>query len=123
MRKRKINDVQEPSTQNAIQFSNFEFIQARDDDTNYLLTIEVKANAKSNTIRIDGDFLVVEITAAPTKGKANKAIHAFLAKKLGIPKSNVDLIRGQTSHSKIFSVHASKEILIAFLMKISKETK
>ena len=38
--------------------------------------------------------------AAPEKGKANKALCEFLAEKLGVAKSRVTIVSGETSHLK-----------------------
>jgi len=40
------------------------------------------------------------VTAAPEKGKANRAIIALLSKSLGVPKSAIELISGDTSPQK-----------------------
>ena len=50
-------------------------------------------------IQPDGS-LKVKITAAPQKGKANAAIFAFLADEFGVPKRNVEIVRGETSSVK-----------------------
>jgi uncharacterized protein len=42
----------------------------------------------------------VKVAAAPEKGKANKALCAFLADKLGVPQSRVHIVSGETSHLK-----------------------
>ncbi len=44
--------------------------------------------------------LKVKLTAPPVDGAANKMCIAFLAKALGVPKSAVKIIAGQTSRSK-----------------------
>ncbi|MCB1112282.1 MAG: YggU family protein [Chlamydiales bacterium] len=44
--------------------------------------------------------LRVRIAAVPEKGKANAALIAFLAKELGLSKSAVVLVSGQTSRLK-----------------------
>ena len=44
--------------------------------------------------------LKVKVTAAPEKGKANAAICAFLADEFGVPKRNVEIVRGETSSVK-----------------------
>ena len=49
-------------------------------------------------------MLKVCVTQAPEKGKANKAIAEFLAKTLGSKKSQIELISGETSHHKKFSI-------------------
>ena len=48
--------------------------------------------------------LKVCVTQAPEKGKANKAVMELLAKKLGLKKSQIELLSGETSHQKRFLV-------------------
>jgi uncharacterized protein len=42
----------------------------------------------------------VRIAAAPEKGKANRALCEFLAEKLGVAKSKIHIVAGETSHLK-----------------------
>jgi len=42
----------------------------------------------------------VKVAAAPEKGKANRALCEFLAEKLGVAKSKVHIVAGETSHLK-----------------------
>jgi uncharacterized protein len=49
-------------------------------------------------------MLKVALTAAPVEGAANKALVAFLAKVLGVSKSSVTLVAGETSRKKTVSV-------------------
>ena len=42
----------------------------------------------------------IKIAAAPEKGKANKALCAFLADHFGVPQSRVVILSGETSHIK-----------------------
>mgnify|MGYP002637677477 FL=1 len=44
----------------------------------------------------------MSVTQAPEKGKANKAIVEVLAKQLGLKKSQVSLLSGETSQRKKF---------------------
>lgn len=53
--------------------------------------------------RADG-ALLVHVTAAPEDGKANSAVCALLAKALGVPKSAVRVLRGETSRDKVIEV-------------------
>lgn len=47
-----------------------------------------------------GGELSVRVTAPPEGGKANSAACALLADVLGIPKSTVRVVRGETSRHK-----------------------
>ncbi len=50
-------------------------------------------------------MLKVCVTQSPEKGKANKALVEVLSKALGLKKSQIELIAGETSHQKRFLVH------------------
>ena len=67
----------------------------------------VKAHAGAKRDRIAGvhDGMVkVEVTTAPEKGKANKAIGKLLAKKLGVGAGELVLLSGETNQRKRFGV-------------------
>jgi uncharacterized protein len=68
------------------------------------LTLMLKVIPKSSRNEIVGILedgtLKVKITAAPEKGKANAAICEFLAEFFGVAKRNVEIVRGETSHTK-----------------------
>jgi uncharacterized protein (TIGR00251 family) len=51
-----------------------------------------------------GRVLRVKIAAAPVDGGANKALRDFLAKELGVPKSQIVLEKGDSSRVKTFDV-------------------
>ena len=47
-----------------------------------------------------GRVLRLKVSAPPIEGRANKAIEAFLARVLGVPKSSVQIVQGSTGHIK-----------------------
>ncbi len=51
-----------------------------------------------------GYILRVRIAAAPVDGEANKALRDFLAKSLGLSKSQVTLEKGNSARFKTFDV-------------------
>jgi uncharacterized protein (TIGR00251 family) len=57
-----------------------------------------------------GRVLRVKIAAPPIEGKANTALRDFLAKLLGLSKSQVKLEKGDTSRFKTFEVPDGVEI-------------
>jgi hypothetical protein len=67
--------------------------------------IKVIPRARVNSITRDeaGNFRV-HTTAAPTDGKANDAVIRALADFLDVPKSQIRIIRGQTSHNKVVEI-------------------
>ena len=64
--------------------------------------VRVKPGARNNQVIVEGNEILVNVTAAPDKGKANKAVQTLLAKALGVAKSRLVLVRGATSRSKAF---------------------
>ena len=65
------------------------------------LCLQISAGAKTDTvIGPQADRLKIKISAPPVKGKANKALCKFLARELGIPKTDIDIIRGRKTAKK-----------------------
>jgi uncharacterized protein (TIGR00251 family) len=66
-----------------------------------IVPIRAHAGARRNAILgVRAGALRVAVTAAPEKGKANQAIIALLSKVLGISKSGIEIISGETSPQK-----------------------
>jgi uncharacterized protein YggU (UPF0235/DUF167 family) len=42
------------------------------------------------------DLLTVKVSAPPVEGAANKALIALLAEKLGVSKSSIDILSGES---------------------------
>jgi uncharacterized protein (TIGR00251 family) len=53
-----------------------------------------------------GDSLKVKVKAPPEKGRANEAVIALLADRLGIDTSSITVVSGQSSPAKIVAVDA-----------------
>ena len=69
-----------------------------------VLEIRVHAKAKRNSVEAHGgSTLGVWVTAAPEGGKANEAVIALLAKRLGVSKSSLSILRGHKSRNKLLS--------------------
>ena len=49
---------------------------------------------------LKAEVIRVRVSAPPETGKANKELIRFLAKSLGIPKTNVVVLSGETSRRK-----------------------
>lgn len=47
----------------------------------------------------------IKLTAPAVEGKANKALLKFLAKRLGLPKPNIQIISGERSRTKSIRIH------------------
>lgn len=73
----------------------------RADGDGIVLTLHIQPGAKKTEVAgRHGDALKIRLAAPPVDGKANEALIAFLAKALGVPKANVELVSGQTSRAK-----------------------
>jgi len=65
-------------------------------------------------IEADGEgepHLKARVTSVPEKGKANKALILLISGSLGIPKSSVSLISGETARKKILRIEGDPEDL------------
>lgn len=65
--------------------------------------IQVKVLPRSSQNRIVGKeegIFKVKLTAPPVDGKANKALIAFLAKRLGVARQDIEIISGERSRKK-----------------------
>lgn len=69
-------------------------------DNGLLLTVRIVPNSSKNEIVKTENGIKIKITAQPVDGKANKALIEFLSKKLKIPKSAIEIVRGETSKEK-----------------------
>lgn len=79
------------------------------------LTVRVTPNASADTVqeRAEDDagrvFLKVKVRAVPEGGKANRAVEKLLAKALGVPKSAVRVVTGETSRIKGVDIDTDKD--------------
>lgn len=61
--------------------------------------------ARQNKITTDADgTLRVHITAAPVDGAANDAVVRALAEHFDVPKSQIKIVRGETSRNKVVEI-------------------
>ena len=102
------------------QGPNVEIVQT---DRGVIVPVRAQPGARRNGILgVRDRMLRVAVTAAPEKGKANRAIVAVLSDALGVPKSRIELIDGETSPRKRFLiVDASAEDIRGALARIVKE--
>ena len=60
-------------------------------------------------------FLEVRVAAAPADGAANEEVIRQLAKALGIPKTSLTIVSGQTSRLKRIEVPIEEQVILAKL--------
>jgi len=80
-------------------------VWARRDGADWLLELHVQPGAKTTeAVGEHGGRLKLKISAPPVDNKANVHLLAWLAAQLGVPKSAVRLVRGETSRQKTVAV-------------------
>ncbi len=85
-------------------------------DGGILLTLHIQPGAsRTDCAGRHGDALKIRLAAPPVDGKANAALVAFVAERLGIGRANVTLKSGQTSRRKILLVVGSTPEAVAAL--------
>jgi uncharacterized protein len=82
-----------------------------------VLSLHIQPGAKKTEVAgLHGEALKIRLHAPPVDGKANDALIAFLAERLGVPKARVVLEAGQTSRSKrVRVVGVTAETVVATL--------
>lgn len=77
-------------------------------DGSVTLTLHIQPGAKKTEIVGDyGDALKLRLAAPPVDGKANAALLAFVAERLGVARSAVQLKSGQSTRRKVLAVDAA----------------
>ena len=69
-----------------------------------IIEIKVQPGASKNELIKTETGYRARIQCAPVDGKANEALITLLSKKFGIPKSDIEIIRGKTSRNKTVSL-------------------
>ena len=69
------------------------------------LAIRVQPRAKRTEVAGErGGAVVIRVSAPPVDGKANAAVEKLVADKLGVPKSAVAIVRGDSSRDKLVRI-------------------
>jgi uncharacterized protein (TIGR00251 family) len=71
----------------------------------WTLALHVQPGAKrAGVAGLHGERLKLRIAAPALDGRANDALIAFVAEKLGVPKARVAVVRGERSRDKVVAV-------------------
>ena len=93
----------------------------KDSENGIVVKIKVVPNSSRNELIREGDVLRLKLTAQPIENRANKALVEYLSKLFKIPKSNIEIIRGESSREKtvLFSTNDKdkKSFIISQLTK------
>lgn len=86
-----------------------------------LIRIKIVPNSSKNDLIIEDEFIKVKVTAQPIENKANKALVEFLSKRFKVPKTSIEIVKGETSKEKtlLFSIkdEEKKQNIISELTK------
>ena len=74
-----------------------------------IIRIKIVPNSSKNDIIIEDEFIKVKVTAQPIENKANKALIEFLSKSFKIAKSNIEILKGDTSKDKTILIRTADE--------------
>lgn len=93
-------------------------IKVQETDDGVVITAKIVPGSSKTSIEglLDG-MIKVKVAAPPEKGKANKELTSFLAKKLKIRKKDVSVVSGQTSPVKQIEIRNVNEVDIKNLIK------
>ena len=65
-----------------------------------IVKIKIVPNSSKNDIVLEEEFVKVKVTAQPIENKANKVLIEFLSKSFKIPKTSIEILKGETSKEK-----------------------
>ena len=86
-----------------------------------LIRIKIVPNSSKNDLIIEDEFIKVKVTAQPIENKANKALVEFLSKRFKVPKTSIEIVKGDTSKEKtlLFTIkdEEKKQNIISELTK------
>lgn len=87
-----------------------------------LVRLKIVPNSSKNDIILEDGFIKVKITAQPIENKANKALIEFLSKSFKIPKTSMDIVKGDTSKEKTILIkNLNEDKIKEIVLKLTKE--
>lgn len=85
----------------------------RGDGDAVVLTLHIQPGAKKTEIvGLHGAALKIRLAAPPVDGKANAALIAFIAAKVGAGRTAVELLSGETSRAKRVRIAGMSEAAV-----------
>jgi len=90
-------------------------LRVREQDGAVVFEVRVAPRAsRSRVIGVQDGALKVALTAPPIDGAANEALRKLLAKMLGVPKSDVEIVRGDRARIKLLRVDGIRAAEVRF---------
>lgn len=76
-----------------------------------ILSVHLQPRAsQTGIVGVYGDKLKVKVTAPPIEGQANEEVCKLFSKTFGVAKSQVILLRGESSKNKQFRIQSPKKL-------------
>lgn len=70
------------------------------------MRLRIQPRASHNEVTgFHGDAVKIRLSAPPVDGAANESLVRFLAEQLGVTRSAVRLVSGQSSRLKVVAIH------------------
>jgi len=72
----------------------------------------IPRSSQNEIVGIADGVFKVKLTAPPVEGKANKALQQFLARRLGVSKSDIEIVSGERARIKSIRIygHSLEEV-------------
>ncbi|MBQ7765020.1 YggU family protein [bacterium] len=74
-----------------------------------IIKIKIVPNSSKNDIILEEEFIKIKVTAQPIENKANKALVEFLSKRFKVPKTSIEILKGDTSKEKTLLIKTNNE--------------
>ena len=78
----------------------------------------IPRSSRNEIIGKENDVIKMKLTAPPVEGKANKALVSFLAKKLGAPKRDIEIVSGERSREKLLKINGLSVEEVMGMLKV-----
>ena len=96
-------DLREESVCEGDMSETDEFV--RDVADGCTVSVRVQPGAKRDAVLgLHGDAVKIALSAPPVDGRANEALIAFVAERVGLPRARVSLVAGAASRSKVLRI-------------------
>jgi hypothetical protein len=83
-----------------------------------VVRLRIRAQPRASRTETAGEYggaLKIRLAAPPVDGGANRELVRFLAKALGVPKSAVTVVSGESSRNKVVEIEGADP---AFVLKV-----
>ena len=90
-------------------------IEARVDGVRFEVRVQPRAS-RTELAGSHGEAVKIRLAAPPVEGAANAELVAFLAKRLGVSRSAVRIVRGERGRDKVVEVEGISEADVQALL-------